>query len=591
MIKMFEKVKLIIWDLDQTFWIGTLDEGPVTPVKENIELLRKLNEHGVVNSICSKNNYDRAKSALQDMEVWDEFTMSQISWMPKGESVKQIIQDFQLRTENVVFIDDHELNLHEVLFYNPGIILLNPTKEKLGIPLNKIIENNKQDDRKRFAEYKVLQEKLEVKKTYSSNDLFLRESGIKIYIEKKCLPDIQRIQELINRTNQLNYTKRRISSNELLSLLNSSNDNFTVHVSDKFGNYGLVGFGSYNKERNEFDQFVFSCRTLNMGIEQFIWTKYSCPEIKISGEVATPLLKNAKIDWIAEVSADDKPGAVRDHSGKRNKILMIGGCDVEQLFHYLISDKGIDYYFNYPSGKYGIAAHRDGIQYLYGSMNFSEEGKKIIYETVPFTEPKYYSLPDLNRYDVIIYSALIDYVQCVYVNKIDSSLAVSFGDFTDSIKGGWDSERQSLLKLGMPEDKIRLFADNWESVGAIEPDAYEYKLNSIFGDFRGELLLIGGVENKYPLEDAKYVSHHITLNSVLRSFAQKRKALTVFLDMDELINSNDDFTDALRHYKREVYLRMAEKIIRIVPTFRKKPKYREAIDRILKRGIQLFSVK
>ena len=48
------KVKLIIWDLDETFWQGTLSEGSQIIIEKNVKLIKKLSERGIINSICSK---------------------------------------------------------------------------------------------------------------------------------------------------------------------------------------------------------------------------------------------------------------------------------------------------------------------------------------------------------------------------------------------------------------------------------------------------------------------------------------------------------------------------------------------------------
>ena len=54
----YSKIKLVIWDLDDTFWKGTLSEGPIVSIAENIQLVRDLTDRGIVNSICSKNDYE-----------------------------------------------------------------------------------------------------------------------------------------------------------------------------------------------------------------------------------------------------------------------------------------------------------------------------------------------------------------------------------------------------------------------------------------------------------------------------------------------------------------------------------------------------
>lgn len=50
----FNKIKLVIWDLDETLWNGTLSEGEVVLPKDNKNLILRLTDLGIVNSICSK---------------------------------------------------------------------------------------------------------------------------------------------------------------------------------------------------------------------------------------------------------------------------------------------------------------------------------------------------------------------------------------------------------------------------------------------------------------------------------------------------------------------------------------------------------
>lgn len=43
----FEKIKLVIWDLDETFWKGTFSEGPVDVPQGNVSLLKNLTDRGL----------------------------------------------------------------------------------------------------------------------------------------------------------------------------------------------------------------------------------------------------------------------------------------------------------------------------------------------------------------------------------------------------------------------------------------------------------------------------------------------------------------------------------------------------------------
>ena len=51
------KTKLVIWDLDETFWDGTLSEGSIKFNPEHLQLVEDLTLKGIMNSICSKNDH------------------------------------------------------------------------------------------------------------------------------------------------------------------------------------------------------------------------------------------------------------------------------------------------------------------------------------------------------------------------------------------------------------------------------------------------------------------------------------------------------------------------------------------------------
>ena len=61
---MEEKIKLVIWDLDETFWEGTISENAGKSInipERNINIVKELTNRGIINSICSKNDYDTVR--------------------------------------------------------------------------------------------------------------------------------------------------------------------------------------------------------------------------------------------------------------------------------------------------------------------------------------------------------------------------------------------------------------------------------------------------------------------------------------------------------------------------------------------------
>src|SRR5712691_6797038 len=91
------KIKLVIWDLDDTLWRGTLAEGDdVVLFEHRAESVRALNRCGIVSSICSKNDPVSARQTLERMNLWDQFVFPRIAFVPKAAAVRQIIDDMQL---------------------------------------------------------------------------------------------------------------------------------------------------------------------------------------------------------------------------------------------------------------------------------------------------------------------------------------------------------------------------------------------------------------------------------------------------------------------------------------------------------------
>ena len=81
------KTKLIIWDLDETFWDGTLTEGGIKFKPENLKLIQELVTKGIMNSICSKNSMLDARNQFITngyLKFWQLFVFPSIDWTPKG---------------------------------------------------------------------------------------------------------------------------------------------------------------------------------------------------------------------------------------------------------------------------------------------------------------------------------------------------------------------------------------------------------------------------------------------------------------------------------------------------------------------------
>ena len=126
----------------------------------------------------------------------------------------------------------------------------------------------------RLKQYKILEKKFISSKKYSDNLSFLKDSEIKIrqIFGDSLKKHVDRLEELLLRANQLNFTKKRIHKEEISTLIDDENfKSAAIQVSDKYGNYGIVGFYSLNLQNRKLTNFTFSCRILNLGVEQFLY--------------------------------------------------------------------------------------------------------------------------------------------------------------------------------------------------------------------------------------------------------------------------------------------------------------------------------
>ena len=318
-------IKLIVWDLDDTFWTGTLSEGGATAIAENIQLVRDTTDAGIINSICSKNEHEPTVAHLKKLGIWEHFVFASINWDNKGARLQHMIDQMALRPQNVLFLDDNVHNLQEAKHFLPQLQVAEPNV----IPelIAQVAALPKKDTaHKRLKQYKVLEEKAEAAKSFDSNEAFLYSSNIRVEMHTDCENKVERLHDLILRSNQLNFTKKRISEEELRALIVDKDCQCGyVSVTDNYGDYGIVGF--YAIRNHGAEHFVFSCRTMGQMIEQWVYAQLGFPELEVVGEVRTQLNKTDCPGWINQSSVSGERLSVSGNDVTDCKILVKGPCE------------------------------------------------------------------------------------------------------------------------------------------------------------------------------------------------------------------------------------------------------------------------
>ncbi len=564
-----QDIKLVIWDLDETFWRGTISEGEIQPIEENIRFIRNTTDMGIVHSICSKNDFSVAKDRLGKIKLWEYFVFPSVDWTPKGSRIKNIIDTMKLRAVNVLFIDDNVQNLAEAKHFCPGIMTALPHEIT---PLYIEAENAEHKDtaHKRLKQYKVLEEKEASRSEFESNDDFLFSCNIRVTINNDCEKLLDRLHELIMRSNQLNYTKFRQPKEDLEHLIkNKDVKSGYVSVKDKFGDYGIVGF--FAIENGSAIHYVFSCRTLGMKVEQYVYKTLGCPRIDIVGDVVSELNCDFLPPWINQEIDDAQE---EQKTVQTSKILLKGPCDMSQMHAFLNSCSNLTREFTYAGDSGMLVEGHNHTAQIITALFASAEEKNSIFDDTPFLDKKMLDISLCNeKYDVVVLSMLTDGNLGIYRHKKSGhciALCEKYYDITDR-KNAQSYINGSIFTSGikLTEAALSDFCEKYEYVNNSDWSITIQNLEKIHKYIGKDtkLVLLLGSEQECPKANQKpsYASRHLEhslLNNAVRKWASDKENV-ILLPYDKYLRNRSGFLDTINHFEKRVYFELANDLAEI----------------------------
>ena len=262
------KVKCVVWDLDNTLWDGVLaDEGieSITLRQEAIDLIRLFDQRGIVQSIASKNDPSLIESFLERQGLKHYFIYPQINWLPKSGNIRKIAEDFNLGLDSFAFIDDspferEEVRHHisEMRIYDAAKIDMLASDPAFDVPITEVSKN------RRLSYINESKRKVSRQNFPTDYRAFLLDCQLDMSVSSQFDPrSLERCVELLQRTNQLNLSGRRLSRASLEAEIQSpKHRHYHFSCRDKYGQYGLVGFATILEEDQYLimTDFAMSCR-------------------------------------------------------------------------------------------------------------------------------------------------------------------------------------------------------------------------------------------------------------------------------------------------------------------------------------------
>lgn len=560
-----QNIKLIIWDMDETFWNGTISEETISLVPSHVAFVKDTTDMGIVNSICSKNDFDVVKNRLKQESLWDYFVFSSIDWTPKGQRVKSIIDTMKLRAVNVLFIDDNVQNLEEAKHCCPELMTAFPDE------ISELIQEAKKSEKKdkahkRLNQYKQLEKKEEVRTDFASNEEFLMSCGINVEICYNCEDESKRIHELIMRSNQLNYTKFRQEEKDLVELTRMSDvKSGYVKVKDKFGDYGIVGF--FAIKDGKLVHYVFSCRTLGMRVEQYVYYVLGCPEINVIGDVAAELNETENPEWI---NRNDEVFETERKTQTCGKILFKGPCDMSQMYSFINLGNAAVTEFTYMNDAgVSVEGHNHTSQIVTSLYAKEEQKNKILSDFSFFDKDMFSTALKTEKFDFVVLSMLTDGNLGVYRRKETGeciALCEKKYNITDSKnKTKYANNEIFTSFINFTEEVLDDFEAKYTFEDNFDGELTVNNLEKIWRyiDKDTKLILLLGSEREFKKKCAEsYINRHLehsVMNKKIREWANGKNNV-ILLPFDDFIKSDADFIDTINHFTKRVYYDLACKL-------------------------------
>jgi FkbH-like protein len=279
--------KCIVWDLDNTLWQGTLIEDGQDRLKlrhDLVEVIKETDRRGILHSIASKNNHADAIQVLQVWGIDKYFLYPQINWDPKSQSIEKIARLLNIGVESLAFVDDQPFEREEVLSALPKVTVVDTadaggilSRPECQVPIT-------EESQQRRVMYQQEKERKVVQESFEGDyTKFLQECRIELALTKLTGENLERVYELAQRTNQMNFSGSRYPREQLAELQQSKDhETFVIRCTDRFGSYGIVGFALVDVREPRLLDLMFSCRIQGKRVEHaflaYILDKYSRPE-------------------------------------------------------------------------------------------------------------------------------------------------------------------------------------------------------------------------------------------------------------------------------------------------------------------------
>ncbi|MEL6442307.1 MAG: HAD-IIIC family phosphatase [Cyanobacteria bacterium J06621_8] len=265
-------IKCVVWDLDNTLWQGVLLEDEQVVLRDKIKnIIITLDSRGILQSIASKNELTTAIAKLAEFELKEYFLYPQINWNSKASSLEKIATSLNIGINAIAFIDDQQFELEEVRFTHPEILCIDAASinQILDLPVMNPRFITEDSQIRRLMYLNDIERNHAEEQFIGTGDEFLATLKMNFTIAVAQESDLQRAEELTQRTNQLNTTGYTYSYDELNQFRQSEQHLLLVaSLTDRYGSYGKIGLALIERQPEiwTIKLLLMSCRVMSRGV-------------------------------------------------------------------------------------------------------------------------------------------------------------------------------------------------------------------------------------------------------------------------------------------------------------------------------------
>lgn len=266
------KVKCVVWDMDNTLWEGTLLEDNNVFLRGNVlNIIKTLDSRGILQSVASKNEYTSTIAKLQEFGLSEYFLYPQINWDAKSSSINAIAKLINIGLDTIAFIDDQSFEREEVKFSLPEVLCIDTADldDLLDMPEMNPLFITEDSKFRRIMYLNDMQRNKAEENFAGTSEEFLASLNMVFTISPVGKGDLERAEELTLRTNQLNTTGYTYSYHELDNFRNSPQHKLLIAgLEDKYGNCGKIGLNLIECHEDVWiiKLLLMSCRVMSRGV-------------------------------------------------------------------------------------------------------------------------------------------------------------------------------------------------------------------------------------------------------------------------------------------------------------------------------------